>query len=370
MEHIAIFAYDFPHRKSHDFILDLRGAGLKNLIVFGAPRRDLGHLANRLSVTSSPAIFTAVATADLCRNLEIPYFVIEHNDIKGLEILRSKYDSNLAIISGARILPANVIALFDKGVINFHPGKIPETSGLDAFLYTLKHGVSAGVTTHFIDHRVDAGSLIRYNELHVNPGDTPHDIAENTYQLQRIALRQLVNDIKTGNIARRPIIRPTKNVPMSIEEQWKCLDSFNLWKSRRVFRQMRQKLFDVCERGEMPAVLEMLEQDSELISETNDRGWTPLIVACFNQRLDVARLLLLRGADPNRGGANGTTPLMYAKTKLLNRPDQSYELLEMLLDRGADCRRTDAFGNTVLHYVEQAADDRLATFFRKYLLMH
>lgn len=366
MGNIAIFAYDFPHRKSYDFILDLVGASIRNLVVFGAPRKDLSHLSEP-GVTVRPAtVFTPLATADLCQNLEIPYFAIDHNDAQQLEKLISQYAVQLAIISGARILSANVIALFAKGIINFHPGKIPETSGLDAFFYTLKNGAPAGVTTHYIDHRVDAGKLIRYSELIVNATDEPDDIIENTYQLQRMAIRELIADIKTGNISEQPIVRPAKNKAMTSDEKREALSIFPLWKSRQLFEQAKKKLFYACEHGYLSTVLALTNSDKRLISEINEKGWTPLIVACFNQNFEVVKLLLSLGADPNRGGFKGTTPLMYAKTKLINQFNQRYEILNLLIQYGADCKRTDAFGKNILHYVEQANDDGLTAFFRQY----
>lgn len=366
MENIAVFAYDFPHRKSHDFIVDLLSEGVKNLVVFGAPRKDLGHLRRQQVTRSAPGVFTPLPTRELCQNLQIPYFLVEHGDEPTLSALVSQYGIKLAIISGARILSANVIARFEEGVVNFHPGKIPETSGLDALFYTLKKGVTAGVTTHYIDHRVDAGRLIRFNELAVKATDTLDQIIENTYQLQRVALRELVGDFKTRNISATPIVRPAKNLPMNADEKRETLALFPTWKAKQLCAQIQKRLLAACEQGMVATVADLIKIDSNLIFSTNEKGWTPLIVACFNQRHEVAKLLLSLGADPNRCGANGTTPLMYAKTKLLNQIEQNYAVLELLIEYGADPKRTDGFGKTVLHYVEQADDDRLADFFRRY----
>ncbi len=44
-------------------------------------------------------------------------------------------------------------------------------------------------------------------------------------------------------------------------------------------------------------------------------GETPLFVACQKGHVDVARLLLDKGADVNRALENGATPLSVAKSQ-------------------------------------------------------
>ena len=56
---------------------------------------------------------------------------------------------------------------------------------------------------------------------------------------------------------------------------------------------------------------------------------TPLIVACINSHLPVARLLLREGADPNRCDSKGNAPLKYAAH------NGNYQLVNILLRRGA-----------------------------------
>ena len=105
-----------------------------------------------------------------------------------------------------------------------------------------------------------------------------------------------------------------------------------------------------CETGDVEAASDKLDFDSSLLFIANDKGWTPLIVACFNQQTEIVRLLLKSGADPNRSGANGTTPLMYAKTKILNQTEPDISLIKLLIDAGADCTRTDCYGKDIFFY--------------------
>lgn len=367
-KHIAIFAYDFPHQKSYDFIKDLVSYGLKNLVVFAAPKKDLSHLSRPRSREPLFSDFSPLETRTLCKNLGLPYYAIEHNDVPQLRLLVSEYLTEVAIIAGARIIPAEVISLFSKGIVNFHPGKIPETSGLDAFAYTLKQGILAGVTTHFIDHRVDAGWFIRFNQLTVRDKDTFTSIQERVYQLQRRALQDFCNDYINSEIVTYPIDRPSKNLPMSQEERESAFSLFEIWKAKQLMNQIHQAFFRDCKEGNYDSVNESINFDPSLIFLTNEKGWNPLIVACFNQQYEIVKLLLNHGADPNRCGPNGTTPLMYAKTKILDQENPNLSLIKLLLDAGAESSRTDCYGRDMFFYIEQSGRQKLANSIKELIL--
>jgi len=361
---IVLFAYDFPHRKTHDFIVDLLGCGVADIVVIAAPRKVLKQSATQVHLTSSLRPCQPIQTADLCENLGLPFYRVEHEDVGRIESLQKQYGFETAIIAGARIIPANVIDLFSFGMINFHPGKIPETSGLDAFFYTIKKRVPAGVTTHYIDARVDAGSLISFEQVHMSPVDTPEIVNENVYQLQRVILQRLVPNIRKGKLVSSPIYRPRKNLPMNSEEKTKVLSEFDTWRSLCYLNQQFAHLMIACEVGDVAAAEGILSFDLSLVSFINEKGWSPLIVASFHQQRDLLKFLLDHGADPNSSGHKGTTALMYAKTKLVNASDACYSILDILIEAGADCGRTDCFGKTVLDYVKDTKDERLAAYFK------
>ena len=357
---IAIFAYDFPHRKSCDFIKDLYSYGLKNLVVLAAPKKKITNLITELTNKEYSYSPRPIETSTLCKNMGVPYFKVEHNDTSQLNSVVSDYKIDMAIIAGARIIPSDIIAKFSRGIVNFHPGKIPETSGLDAFPYTLKKGVCAGVTTHLIDHRVDAGYFIRFNKLVIQSDDTVSSTQEKLYQLQRLALQDFCANLADFERNISPIERPRKNTVMMKDERESAFSSFNNWKTQQLRDQNQARFFQACEEGNFDVVFDSLNSDRSMVFVTNEMGWTPLIVACFNQRYEIAKLLLEKGADPNRGSVKGTTPLMYAKSRIVNQSKPDLSLLRLLIDAGADYKRTDSFGKDVIYYIKNAGDLELA----------
>ncbi len=108
--------------------------------------------------------------------------------------------------------------------------------------------------------------------------------------------------------------------------------------------------------GNVYAVGRLLDRHPDLVDRPGVHGWVPLICACYSRvrpTLEVARLLLDRGADPNaftmKGNADerlDQTPRRFTaltgvfgggSTGLANQPPhpQWRELAELLLERGA-----------------------------------
>ena len=159
---IIIFGYAFPHRKTYDFVNTLFVKGFRNLVVIGAPKLILARRDSTNQTGSS-----SYCVKDLCSSLKIEFTECAHDKVEVIENLRAQLNSKIAIISGARILKKEVIDLFEDGIVNFHPGKIPETSGLDSFFYTIEKNCSPGVTVHVINEKVDAGKFIFFEKLAV-----------------------------------------------------------------------------------------------------------------------------------------------------------------------------------------------------------
>jgi phosphoribosylglycinamide formyltransferase-1 len=71
-----------------------------------------------------------------------------------------------------------------KGVINFHPGLLPEGRGLDAMQWAIYEDRPIGVTAHLIDGRVDAGLVLLKREIQIQQDDTVFDLSQRLMDIQ------------------------------------------------------------------------------------------------------------------------------------------------------------------------------------------
>ena len=142
-----------------------------------------------------------------------------------------KSESNIAIISGARIIKKNIIDLFHYGVINYHPGSLPETSGLDSIYWMIEKNVRPLASAHFIDSKVDAGELIDESSISVNLGDTLEIIKKNLYLAQLKLHKKICQKIANNEVFEtQTIVRLFKNSSMTKEQKELSLKKFIDWK--------------------------------------------------------------------------------------------------------------------------------------------
>lgn len=361
-EPIAVFAYAFAHRKTQDFLLELAVAGFRNVTVIGAPWRALSHTdANRYFPTmlrTAPAL----ETRDICRSLGFDFHECEHDNVAQITALRDSAGFSLGVISGARIIKRAVIELFAEGILNIHPGKLPETAGLDLFFYTITTGVPMGVTAHYIDARVDAGDELFFEETPLGPDDTIEAVQSNNYQSQIRALRRFIIGRDTNMLTRKPVDRPHKNSPMTPEEKRAALEAFPYWRTAQFRAQSGRVLLSACRDGNAARVEAILSTIPDLIEFRSPEGWTPLIVAAHGRHGNIVEVLLAYGADANACGKKGTTVLMYAKSALVGQDDPDFSILQALVDAGADATRHDALGKDIFHYLQAEGDTKIAAW--------
>ena len=96
--------------------------------------------------------------------------------------------------------------------------------------------------------------------------------------------------------------------------------------------------------GDLAKVRLLLKDHPDLVSSKDEEyGQTPLHVSAFNDRLDVAKLLLADKADVNAKANNGSTPLHLAAAK------GNKDMVELLLANKADINAVDNDGWSPLH---------------------
>ncbi len=178
---LGLFAYNFPHKKTQDFISRLLFEGYKIDIILAADPVQL-NIPNS-SIKSKIRHQGIMHPAAIAKNLNIPYCVVKHNSAEAAEIVK-QHNLSIGIIAGARILKPLIIDAFSIGVINYHPGLIPESRGLDALYWSIHYNIPLGITAHLIDKNIDAGKILERKIIPLYKDDTIFDLSERLYEVQ------------------------------------------------------------------------------------------------------------------------------------------------------------------------------------------
>lgn len=99
-------------------------------------------------------------------------------------------------------------------------------------------------------------------------------------------------------------------------------------------------LFYAAETGQLVLAREFLDKEAD--PDYAELGRTTLAASVLGDHVEIARLLLERGASPNLKSEDGLTPLMQTK---------SGEMIKLLAEYGADPKACDDDGHNALVYL-------------------
>ncbi len=97
--------------------------------------------------------------------------------------------------------------------------------------------------------------------------------------------------------------------------------------------EMIDELLQACGKGELDEVNRILDSGVSP-SSANRIGYTPLMSAASSYRVEVLKVLLARGADPNSRTSDGLSALHCAVGSTPSQPGRQAECVKILLSSG------------------------------------
>jgi methionyl-tRNA formyltransferase len=115
------------------------------------------------------------------------------------------YHPDLFVVVAFRILPKEVFEIPVQGTINLHASLLPKYRGAAPIQWALIRGEKrTGVTTFFIDERIDTGHLILQREIRIDDDETAGQLHERLALIGADVLMETVELIALGKAVRKP----------------------------------------------------------------------------------------------------------------------------------------------------------------------
>lgn len=324
------------------------------------------------------------------------YELEEVYDIKGLLFLSLEFD---------RLVEPSKFA--DARLYNIHFSDLPKYKGMYTSVHPILNGEKfAGVTLHEIDRGIDTGDIIAqrrftisgfncrdlykgyikngtelvienleglihhdyvakqqearnssyyakdsidFSRLHIDLNQTAERIGRQIraygfreYQLPSINGKQII-DYHITNIKSRSragkVIYSTEAFCMISTIDYDMV----------IYNDRFEELITACEKGDVDVVKDICSVKRH-INEQELHGWTPIIVATYNNHKEIVYYLLSHGADIGCVNNNGTNLLMYAKEAYKRSKDS--ELFSLFYKLGLSTGAKDYYGKTVIDYLD------------------
>ena len=97
---------------------------------------------------------------------------------------------DLIVFGGTRIIRGDILEHPSDGVINCHPGLLPDCRGSASPAWSVYHDIPIGSSTHFCDNGIDTGELLMRREFPVKRGMTYEDLCYHTLVLAGVLMKE------------------------------------------------------------------------------------------------------------------------------------------------------------------------------------
>lgn len=226
---VMLFAYDFPHKKTQDFLFRLIIEGYKIEYCIAAPWKKLNIKPSTVRIEHK---HTGLIHPQLiCKKFNIKYLSADHESLQTIKFIKQN-PVDLYIIAGARIIKPEVIKACNEKVLNIHPGLLPEVRGLDTVLWSIHYKKRLGLSAHFITSKIDSGILIYKEKLPLYRNDTLFDVTLRLLEYQPEILIKSLNILKEKDIKYFENLNQFQtpyNTKMNPKSEKETINHFHIW---------------------------------------------------------------------------------------------------------------------------------------------
>ena len=125
--------------------------------------------------------------------------VSSHNNDECLALLKA-LDLDYIVLGDTRILKDPVIGMAKMGVVNVHPGFLPEMRGNNPYIWAQALKLTQGATVHFIDSGVDTGPIILKRALDMQGINSVDCLVSGLNNLCAELLPEALSALKTNEV--------------------------------------------------------------------------------------------------------------------------------------------------------------------------
>jgi methionyl-tRNA formyltransferase len=127
----------------------------------------------------------------------IPFFFVDsHNSLQTIDIIKSMDIDCLFNAGTPRRLSNNIINSVEHGVVNVHPGILPEYRGCTCVEWAIYNDEKIGNTAHFMDEGYDTGPIITSEWYEFSKNDDYQAIRVKVYQEGLLLAGRVLSEIK------------------------------------------------------------------------------------------------------------------------------------------------------------------------------
>lgn len=150
----------------------------------------------------------AAKVIDRAKKLSVPVTIFTKNDfIKGGLVHKklNELSPDWIVLAGFLWkIPPELVATFDKRIINIHPALLPKYGGKGMYGMHIHNAVvknnenQTGITIHYVNEAYDEGAIIFQKQIAIHTADTAQDVAQKIHQLEQAHFPKVIESLFTN----------------------------------------------------------------------------------------------------------------------------------------------------------------------------
>ena len=142
---------------------------------------------------------SAVKEYALKKNIEL----LQPKNLKDQSFIEKikKFKPDFIIVVAFRMLPKVIWSIPNLGTINLHASLLPDYRGAAPINWALINGEKyTGVTTFFIDDKIDTGDILLQKRIKINKTDNAEDLHNSLSKIGSLLMYETINKVVNNNI--------------------------------------------------------------------------------------------------------------------------------------------------------------------------
>ena len=125
--------------------------------------------------------------------------VSNHND-EECQLLLQDLSLDVIVLGDTRIIKPNILTIPRIGIVNVHPGYLPDVRGNNPYIWAVYYDLPQGCTVHFIDKDIDTGPIIVREKIALEQGTTYPRLISILIRTCANLLAQALHAIERGDL--------------------------------------------------------------------------------------------------------------------------------------------------------------------------
>jgi phosphoribosylglycinamide formyltransferase-1 len=133
-----------------------------------------------------------------------------YQDAQSLGDLLAEFRTDLLVLAGyLKLIPAGLVALYPKRIVNIHPALLPKFGGKGMYGMNVHRAVinagekRSGMTIHYIDERYDEGEILLQKSLAVKAKWSPEQLQKAVLRLEHRYFPEVIENL-CKNLQKKP----------------------------------------------------------------------------------------------------------------------------------------------------------------------